>query len=309
MRGRLSIAVSVLAALLWAVPVIGAAHSFSSAPTVTSQVIKFRVDRDRGLIVEGWLNGRGPFIFVIDTGAGMNLVSRQLVNAAGLSTSASRPAMIGGLSRSVVSSTRQAIITSLAVGTPGSVVATNKTAVVVESLPPGVDGILDPAHTFDSTAFLIDMPRRTLEITNTPQLNDLGSEGALVEWLASDASDRPFVKLGDGRIALIDTGSRFGLAVNSRQAIVLENRSSKGGRVVPTIDVGGGTIIARRVAPTTISIGELVLRGIPTDILSGISDDAPLILGRDALLPFRITFDTQRRLIAFAASERQRAAR
>ncbi|HXL81856.1 MAG TPA: hypothetical protein VN951_13345, partial [Pyrinomonadaceae bacterium] len=68
--------------------------------------------------------------------------------------------------------------------------------------------------------------------------------------------------------------------------------------------LGGGTINARRVAPTTISIGELVLRGIPTDILSGVAVDAPIILGRDALYPFKISFDPRRKLITFASSER-----
>jgi hypothetical protein len=54
--------------------------------------------------------------------------------------------------------------------------------------------------------------------------------------------------------------------------------------------------------PTTISIGELVLRGIPTDVLSKVDTDAPVILGRDALYPFKITFDPRRRLIEFVTS-------
>jgi hypothetical protein len=45
-----------------------------------------------------------------------------------------------------------------------------------------------------------------------------------------------------------------------------------------------------------------VLRGIPTDILSRVDDDAPVILGRDALYPFKITFDPRRRLIEFVTS-------
>ena len=72
-----------------------------------------------------------------------------------------------------------------------------------------------------------------------------------------------------------------------------------------TRDVGGGNVNSRRVAPTTISIGELVLRSVPTDILFGIEDDAPVILGRDVLYPFKITFDPRKRQIEFATSERE----
>ena len=101
---------------------------------------------------------------------------------------------------------------------------------------------------------------------------------------------------------MIDTGSGFGLAVNGRDAII---RGDPGGNP-PTEarDIAGGAINSRRVSPTKISIGELVLQRVPTDILFGVEDDAPVILGRDVLYPFKITFDPQRRLIEFATSER-----
>jgi hypothetical protein len=60
-------------------------------------------------------------------------------------------------------------------------------------------------------------------------------------------------------------------------------------------------VIARRVNPTTVRIGDLELRRIPTDILFGVDKNAPVILGRDALQPFKISFDPQRRLIQFVA--------
>jgi len=39
------------------------------------QPIRFREDRDRGLLVEAWINGSGPYVFAIDTGAGTSIVS------------------------------------------------------------------------------------------------------------------------------------------------------------------------------------------------------------------------------------------
>lgn len=104
-------------------------------------------------------------------------------------------------------------------------------------------------------------------------------------------------------LALIDTASGFGLAVNGRDAVIVGtrggNRPTEGAR-----DIAGGVINSRRVSPTTVSIGELVLQRVPTDILFGVEDDAPVILGRDVLYPFKITFDPQRRLIELVTSEK-----
>jgi hypothetical protein len=124
-------------------------------------------------------------------------------------------------------------------------------------------------------------------------------DGAIVPWLRSGESNRPIVRLDDGRMALVDTGSRFGLAVSQSQAIIVGNNNSTSGRL-GSRDLGGGAIYSRRVLPTTVSFGGLVLRRVPTDILFGVEKDAPVILGRDALYPFRITFDPSGRLIEFA---------
>jgi hypothetical protein len=52
-----------------------------------------------------------------------------------------------------------------------------------------------------------------------------------------------------------------------------------------------------------VSIGALVLNGVPTDVLTGVAPGTPIILGRRALFPFRITFDPISRLIAFEPAE------
>ena len=140
-----------------------------------------------------------------------------------------------------------------------------------------------------------------LEALSHPIANGSPSraESATVSWVRVGVENRPFVKLGDGRVALVDTGSGFGLGVNGRDAVIVGRNGTR--QPVAVRDIGGGTIVSRRVEPTTISIGDLVLRRIPTDILLGIDRGAPLILGRDALYPFKISFDPGRRLIQFVA--------
>jgi predicted aspartyl protease len=312
MRVVLSIALSVLAAIPWAVPVSGAAHFFaggraSQVPRGASNVpqpARFRVDDDRGLLISVWVNGRGPYVFAIDTGAGLNVVSERLVNAAGLRTTPTSPTLVGGLSGVTTSSNREAAIDSLALGYQNNLLPPRQNALVVNYLPAGIDGILDPTVAFAPYGYSIDMPNGRIETLNdsTELSHSSPADGATVEWLRHRDSDRPFVKLGDGRLALIDTGSRFGLTVSERQAIIVSRDKTR--RTIPSLDLGGGTINARRVDPTSISIGELVLRGIPTDIVSGGTADAPVILGRDALYPFKISFYPKSRLIEFAPSER-----
>ena len=309
MRAKLSMTLCALVSMVWAVPNVGAAHFFAgqNASSVRQNSpmphpARIRVERDRGLLLQGWINGRGPYVFAVDTGAGLNMITAQAAAAAGLPTRKVRPTEIAGLSNTRVTSDREVTIGRLAIGDEGNLLPSSQTALVVSILPSGIDGVLDPTRAFSPFGYSIDMPNRTVAaMDGTISRARRGDEdGATVSWLRAGSDGRPFVRLGDGRLALVDTGSGFGLAVNGRDAVVVGGRNPQTGSAVR--DIGGGAINSRRVAPTTVSIGDLVLRGVPTDILYGIDNDVPVILGRDALYPFKITFDPRSKLIAFVAA-------
>jgi hypothetical protein len=321
MRAKLSIALSALAAIIWAVPIMGAAplasradaravaRSFAiEARSVASMPLpaRFRVQKESGLLLTVWLNGSGPYIFAIDTGAGLNVITESVATDARLPFKTVRPTLMGGLTAATISSNREAVINQMALGDRANTLPSQKTAVIVPSLSPGIDGILDPTETYAPFGYSIDISNERIEAVDSnwasAQSVQRVEDGAVVPWLRMGGSNRPFVKLGDGRVALIDTGSGFGLAVSDRNAVIIGNNRGRG-NTQGVRDISGGTIFSRRVSPSTISIGELVLRGIPTDILSQVQDDAPVILGRDALYPFKITFDPRRRLIEFVTSE------
>jgi hypothetical protein len=277
------------------------------------QTVRFRINKDRGLLLSAWINGRGPYVFALDTGAGFNLITQRVVNELQLTTRSTRTTVLGGLSTARTTANREAVINQLALGEQRNVFPKANTAIVVTSLAPAIDGILDPTDVFAPFGFAIDLPNQLIEAIDTRGTSANGlrrgqtaGEGAVVPWLRLGNSSRPFVRLGDGRLALVDTGSSFGLAVNERDAVIVGTRNGRrtteAGR-----DIAGGTIKSRRVEPTTISIGELVLRRVPTDILFGVHDEAPLILGRDVLYPFKITFDPQRRLIEFVTADKNQS--
>src|SRR5205085_3321701 len=101
----------------------------------------------------------------------------------------------------------------------------------------------------------------------------------------------------EGRRALLDTGSGFGLAVDEEAARALGIIQMEGRRRSGTRDLAGGEVHSSRIRAATVSVGPLVLRGVPTDLLTSALKGAPVILGRDALRPFRLTFDPVSRLV------------
>jgi len=311
MKAKLFIASGALAAIVWAAPMVGAAHYIAQPVANESRAIagqplaaRFRVEKDRGLLLRIWINGSGPYLFALDTGAGMNVIAQRVVTEIRLSTKVAPSTYVGGLTSSRIVSNREAIINQMAVGERGNALPSSQTALIVSNLPPDIDGILDPTQAYAPLGYSIDLPNEQIEALGADGIRapaPQGPEGAVVSWIRKADDTRPFVRLGDGRLALVDTGSSFGLAVNERNAVIVGNNREDGNNV-GSRDIAGGVIRSRRVSPTTISIGELVLRRIPTDILFGVHEDAPLILGRDALYPFKISFDPRRRLIAFVAS-------
>jgi hypothetical protein len=260
--------------------------------------IRLRDERERGLLAQGWINGAGPFVFAIDTGAGVSLVSRDVVERARLQMAKSRRPLVGGLTTSPISSDQETQISGIALGTRENKVPGGFSAAVVNTLPGSIDGVLDPTEVFKPFGYSVDLPNRELQIFDTTsyrlRLTDMPRDGAVVRWVREAGSDRPFVRLSDGRLALLDTGSRLGLALTG----------GRGVRGADTIhDLGGGTIQSRRIEPQTVSIGALVLNKVPTDLLTGVAPGTPIIIGRGALFPFKITFDPASRLIAFEPTE------
>ena len=301
---KLAIALSTLslAIVAWAVPIKGIAHQrvqrLRSVDVIAP--VRLKDERERGLLAQGWINGAGPFVFVIDTGAGVSLISRNVVAQGRLQVTKSRRTLVGGLSTSPIASDEETRVSGLALGQRNNSVRGSFSAAVIANLPGAIDGILDPTEVFRPYGYSIDIPNRELRVLDTAaqplRVTDVPKDGAVVRWVREAGSERPFVRLGDGRLALIDTGSTLGFALNEAGRVAGSNH-------ILTHDLGGGRIQSRRVAPQTVNIGSLVLNKVPTDVLTGVAAGTPIILGRGALFPFKITFDPASRLIAFEPTE------
>jgi hypothetical protein len=305
-KAKFAIALITLsvATVAWAVPKAGIAHQ-RLQPESQSSVLSVRLrDGREGLVANAWVNGAGPFVFAIDTGAGVSLISRSVADRAHLSVNKSRRTLVGGLSTSPIASNQEAKLSGLALGTPSNRISTSAVAAVVANLPGSIDGILDPTDVFSPLGYSVDLPNRQLQVFDPAvrglRLNQVPQGGAVVRWVREAGNDRPFVRLSDGRLALIDTGSGFGLALTDGR--VVGNRSHA--EVENRNDLGGGRVQSQEIAPQRVSIGALVLNGVPSDVLTGVAPGTPNILGRRALFPFKITFDPAARLISFEPAER-----
>jgi hypothetical protein len=312
-----------LAANTWAVPFKGAAHFSALAKQGISRFkaseretekkdrqagarlpapVRFREESGRGLLLSVWVNSAGPYTFAVDTGAGATILSRRVMDEARVSQSGKRPLVIGGISGTGSVAGQEVLLRSLAVGDQDNTLPARGLVIVTERLAPGIDGVLDPTEAYWPLGFEIDMPRGELtafDPRSTPlQRNqNLPGDGTVVPWLTDGQSRRPFVTLEGGRRALLDTGSGFGLALTEEAAISLGIMPGRGREHQNVRDLGGGYIVAHRIPPSTVRLGALVLRGIPTDLLPNARSGSPILLGRDALRPFRLTFDPVNRLI------------
>jgi predicted aspartyl protease len=253
------------------------------------------------LLVRAWVNGQGPYEFAVDTGAGATIISRRVAAEARVAVYAERAVSLSGLSGSRGASAREATLRTLAIGDPGNRLAGRGLVVVADSLPEDLDGVLDPTECFHPLGYVIDFPAETIRAFDPRQSplrrTEVPPGGAVVPWLSDGASRRPFVQLAEGRRALLDTGSGLGLAVTPEAASALGIMGGRGRERGGVIDLGRGRVGARRVAPATVHVGPMALRNVPTDLLSGASAGSPVLLGRDALRPFELTFDPVNRLV------------
>ena len=279
----------------------------AGVPAKTSQLpapVRFREVSGRGLIVKAWVNNSGPYDFAVDTGAGATIISRRVAGEARVAISTGSPVSLSGLSGRRGASAREATVRSFAVGDERNSLPARGFFIVADSLPEDLDGVLDPTECFHPLGYVINFTTGTLRAFDPRQSplrrSDETPGGAIVAWLTEQGNRRPFIMLGGGRRALVDTGSGFGLAVTEQSARALGIPTARGRERAGVRDLGRGQVDARRIGPATVHVGPLVLRGVPTDLLAGAAPDAPVLLGRDALRPFELTFDPVNRLIRFA---------
>jgi predicted aspartyl protease len=205
------------------------------------------------IVVPVMVNGQGPFLFALDTGANRTVVTPQLLTALGLvSTSDDSVTMEGATGSAVVPT---AIIARIAAG---DVVLENQALPVAQALAAGISGIFG-ADALENKHVEIDFKTGKIEIRNAHHLRPV--EGAVripaqmqfgLLMVVDAVVDRIHVK------AVIDTGSEYTLGNAALRAALIERAHSK--RPKEPIDVLGETLVLQHgdLQPvTTLTVGDV----------------------------------------------------
>lgn len=230
------------------------------------------------------VNGRGPYRFIVDTGANESTISPRLAAALGLAQSTTRSLRVAGVTGSEV--VPSVPIDSLRAG--AMVIAHSQLAVVWSPVMAGADGILGAAG-LAQDSLLVDFLHNTVVI-NTAYHVGIPSGYARVQAtrLSSGLLSVPGEVGGVPVDAIIDTGSPQTLgnmalyrALYSKPQVgavarvygVTKQVSPGNVQVAPTVDLG-----AIRIGNAVLVFGDF-----PIFQVWGMTDHPAIILGMDVL--------------------------
>lgn len=278
----------------------------STIPPVSLDTIALTTDPDRRMTVQVLLDGKGPYSFIVDTGAQRTVVSSELATVLALRSAglARLHSVTGSESVSLVhigtldidryrSTALQApTVTAANLGAQGLI---------------GVDSLQKQRVTLDFRAgHMTIVPAKVRE----PRIagNDIivrakSKAGRLV---IMDA------KLDGERVAVVlDTGSQTSLGNEALKRRLYRYERKRPSRQVELVDVNGGRMVATATTTRTLRIADFTLRELPIALADahvfrelGMHDKPAMLLGMDALHLFeRVSIDFAKRTARFRLPE------
>jgi hypothetical protein len=270
-------------------------------------------DDAKRMVVPAYLNGRGPFGFVVDTGANRSVVATEVAALCGL-PSAGR-ADVHGIAG--VEAANLAAVRRLAVG---EVVSSALELPVVPRAHLGADGLLgvDIMH---GRRMLLDFARNRFEISNSGQGAEIGRDAnsripSHVDPIHVGATYRyGQLVILDAQVgvvpvsAFIDSGSQVTVGNRALRDAVVRARPDFGVRLapVPLISATGQTAMGEFAPLPTLRLGGMAVNqviGIFAQLhifdLWKLADRPSILIGVDVLRHFHdVTLDFGRKQVVF----------
>jgi len=258
------------------------------------------LDTAERLTVKAYVNGRGPFDFLVDTGASSSVISAELADQLGLArTGSNKLHSIAGAQ--AVSTTR---VDSLTVGKRSR---SNMTVSVLPRALLRVDGVLG-LEWLGRASLLLDFLRRRMVVGEGLPLADdltvavksrLARSGLmLIDAFIPDQRLIAFVDTGStttvGNLALLDAARRAKAIVGELSDTQLRSVT---GQILP----------ARATVVSRLMLGKLTLRNVPLLIGEvhtfeywGFRDEPAIVIGVDILRKFQsVAIDSKRGEVRF----------
>jgi predicted aspartyl protease len=270
---------------------------------VEGDPLRARVTQSR-LTVATFVNGQGPFRFLIDTGADRSVIGTALARQLGLAISgAAHVHHVAG--DSVVSTVE---IDSLRAGT-NEVRGIHAPALPEEYL--GAQGIMG-IDALREQRISMDFDRRTITIQD-PQRADRAAfiDGEVVVTGRRRKGQLILTALQLNQVSLdavIDTGAQVTMGNSALLRKLFAGRHVPPAEIVDVTSVTGQVIKAQLIVVPEIRIASLIIQNVPIAFydappfaLFGLANRPALLLGNDVLESFRrITLDFRHRKIRFA---------
>jgi predicted aspartyl protease len=261
---------------------------------------------DDRLTTDIYINGQGPYHFLVDTGAERTLIATEL--AAQLALPQGRKVIIEGIIRD-----EPAVLVDIERLGIGGLVCPPLQVPVLPRAMLGVDGYLG-LDVLDGHRVIFDFRARTLTVTRPQGFFSAlwtRSNEAVVRTLGASGRLRATDCLVDGvrAAAFVDTGAEVSVSNPALYAALQRHAAI---RQVSLGEVGlygvtGGSIVGRVTNVDEIRLGDLqltywnlVVAGLDVFEVWGLSKQPALLLGMDSLRRFdRVTIDYGRKELRF----------
>jgi predicted aspartyl protease len=288
-----------------AMAVAAAAQEPAAAPPEPqieiTETIDLTIDRTERMTVPVSISGRGPYGFVVDTGAERTVISRELAERLGLD--AGRTATLYSMTEA--SRIETVVIPALEVG-QRTIEDIHAPALARRDL--GAEGMLG-VDTLRSQRVEFDFVRQEMSVTPSrrPPERAWPSDTILItarsrygHLMITDAMFE-----GQPIVVIVDTGSQVTVANSA-----LRRRLERSGRLrelrpIELISVTGGRLDAEYGFARRIQLGGAEIRNLPVAFADvhpfrqlGLADRPAMLLGMDALQLFdRVSFDFANRRV------------
>jgi predicted aspartyl protease len=282
---------------------LGGPAAGQDAPPPASEesvLLEFLRDRAERMTVPVTIDGRGPYRFVVDTGAERTVIARELAKDLSLG----RGLRTRVHSMSEVSVIETAVIPDLEVG--GRKVRGIQ-APLLSRVHLGAEGMLG-VDSLQSQRVSFDFGRGEMTITPSRKREERWAEGAIVVTARSRYGHLVLVDAaveGQKVWVIVDTGSEVTVG-NSALRRKLEQKGRLGPLYpIDVMSVTGGRIVAERGAMRRIRIGEMDITDLPIAFADvhpfrklQLTDRPAILLGMDALQLFeRVSVDFANRRV------------
>ena len=258
-------------------------------------------ERGTRLFVDVLVNGKGPYSFLVDSGADRSVIGAALAERLALPVDAN--VMVRGMAGTSPATT--VFIETLNIG------SNRIDGIVAPALPErylGAQGIIGIDALADQR-LLLDFDKRTVVIQDSRQPR-IVEEGEIVVTARRRKGQLILTQAsvdGDQTYAVIDTGSELTIGNSAMLRRALRGRSKPAMQKISLVSVTGVDFTAELATLAELRVGGIILKNVtvaftdaPPFELFGLDKQPALLLGTDLLRNFkRLSLDFRNRKVRF----------